>query len=119
VDIAVQGVFVDCLIKRQYNKEMEIEFDGDKRDITLRERGLDFAGAAEVFPRVAATKLDKRRDYGENRYITVGLLGERAVVLVWTPRGGKRRIISMRYANDRERQKYSKQLDRSGRRAGT
>jgi len=98
---------------------MEIEFDQDKRDITLRERGLDFADAAKVFSGVAATDPDTRRDYGENRYVTVGLLGERAVVLVWTPRGGKRRIISMRYANDREKTKYSKHLDRSRRRTGT
>jgi len=54
---------------------------------------------------------DCKLNYGEERYITVGLLGEKVVVLVWTPRGRKRRIISMRDANDRERKKYSKHLD--------
>lgn len=83
---------------------MEIEFDQDKRDKTLQERGLDFAS-------VTVTIEDIRRDYGETRYISIGLLDLRAVILVWTPRGKARRVISMRYANDREKEKYSKHLD--------
>ncbi|MBB5347696.1 BrnT family toxin [Desulfoprunum benzoelyticum] len=90
---------------------MAIEFDQNKRDKTLQQRGLDFARAAEVFASVAVTIEDIRRDYGEKRYISVGLLDLRAVVVVWTPRGKTRRIISMRYANDREKEKYSKHLD--------
>ncbi len=90
---------------------MEIEFDQDKRDKTLQERGLDFARAGEVFASVTVTIEDIRRDYGETRYTSIGLLDLRAVVLVWTPRGKARRVISMRYANDREKEKYSKYLD--------
>jgi uncharacterized DUF497 family protein len=45
-------------------------------------------------------------DYGETRYITIGFLDERMVVLVWTPRGDIHRIISMRKANDREKAIY-------------
>jgi hypothetical protein len=90
---------------------MKIEFDQDKRDKTLQERGLDFARADEVFASVTVTMADTRRDYGETRYISVGLLDLRAVILVWTPRDRARRIISMRYANDREKERYSKHLD--------
>lgn len=61
---------------------MEIEFDQDKRDKTLQERGLDFARAGEVFATVTVTLEDIRRDYGEMRYISVGLLDLRAVILV-------------------------------------
>ena len=86
---------------------MEIEFDQTKRDKTFQERGLDFSRAKEVFSGVSVTMDDTRQDYGEPRLITVGLLDERTVVLVWTPRGEKRRIISMRYANEREIEKYS------------
>jgi len=89
---------------------MNIEFDQDKRDQTLRERGLDFARAGEVFSGVTVTGDDNRRDYGEQRYVTVGLLDHRAVVLVWTQRGTARRIISMRHANAREKSKYSPYL---------
>lgn len=90
---------------------MDIEFDRDKRDKTLQERGLDFARAGEIFDSVTLTIEDIRRDYGETRYISVGLLDLRPVILVWTPRGKNRRIISMRYANDREKEKYTRYLD--------
>ena len=85
---------------------MLIEFDTFKRQITLKERGLDFAQADEVFTGITVSQLDARRDYGEDRWLTVGLLDGREVVLVWTPRGAARRIISMRYANEREIAKY-------------
>lgn len=90
---------------------MEIEFDDSKRDKTLLERGLDFAHAKTVFDGVHFTNRDLRLDYQENRFITVGWLDARLVVLVWTPRGEVRRIISMRKANDREKTLYSRHLD--------
>lgn len=89
---------------------MQIEFDQNKREKTLQERGLDFARADEVFAGVTMTVNDNRKDYGELRYITVGMLNGRAVVMVWTPRGAARRIISMRYANEREIQRYAGQM---------
>ncbi len=39
---------------------MQIEFDPDKRDKTLAERGLDFAQAGEVFAGVNVTAEDAR-----------------------------------------------------------
>lgn len=49
-----------------------------------------------VFAGDTITVQDTRRDYGEDRFITAGYLAGRCVVLVWTPRDGTRRIISMR-----------------------
>lgn len=89
---------------------MNLEFDPHKRESTLRERGLDFARAAEVFAGVHFTGQDSRTDYAEDRFITVGWVDFRLVVLVWTPRGDARRIISMRKANDREKALYAKYL---------
>ena len=85
---------------------MEIEFDPDKRDKNLTERGLDFARAAEVFAGATLTMPDSRDDYGEPRFVTVGALDDRMVVTVWTPRGAARRIISMRKANEREQARF-------------
>lgn len=85
---------------------MRIEFDADKRERTLAERGLDFADAATVFTGRQITFEDVRRGYGEPRWITIGELGARMVVIVWTPRGEVRRIISMRKANEREQAVY-------------
>jgi uncharacterized protein len=87
-----------------------ITFDRTKREKTLTERGLDFRRAKEVFQGVHLTRPDDRRDYSEQRFVSAGRLEERIVVIVWTPRGRARRIISMRKANKREIKKLSPQL---------
>lgn len=71
-------------------------WDEAKRQAVLRERGLDFADAELVFAgRRYYTREDVRRDYGEPRWITVGYLRTRFVVVVWTGSEDNRRIISM------------------------
>jgi hypothetical protein len=90
---------------------MQYEFDGLKRDRTLLERGLDFAHAEQLFAGVHFTSQDLRVDYAEDRFITVGFLQAKLVVMVWTPRGELRRIISMRKANEREKAFYTQYLD--------
>jgi uncharacterized DUF497 family protein len=85
---------------------MEIEFDPAKRLLTLEQRGLDMNDASLVFSGLKMTLPDDRRDYGEPRWITVGFLNNRMVIVIWTPRNGKTRIISMRKANDREQENY-------------
>lgn len=81
---------------------MQIEFDTNKRKTTLSERGLDFARADEVFAGKHLTREDVRESYPEPRFQTVGWLDGRIVMLVWTPCGEARRIISMRKTNERE-----------------
>lgn len=90
---------------------MAITFDPAKRDDTLASRGLDFADADEVLDGAAYEFEDERKDYGEKRNTTVGLLNGRMVIVVWTQRGEDRHIISMRKANDREKRRYREQLD--------
>ena len=85
---------------------MEIEFDPAKRNATLQIRGLDMARAPDVFAGETLTVEDNRKDYGEPRYITIGFLANRMVILAWTQRGKVRRIISMRKANEREQAVY-------------
>lgn len=79
-----------------------LEWNEEKRLLTLEKRGLDFADAALIFAGETYNFPDDRKDYGETRIITVGYLNERMVVIVWTPRGNNRRIISMRKANEKE-----------------
>lgn len=85
---------------------MGIEYGGQKHAETLEHRGLDFARADEVFSGVIVTIEDDRQDYGEPRYQTLGRLDSDVVMVVWTPRGGNRRIISMRKANANETKRY-------------
>jgi uncharacterized DUF497 family protein len=90
---------------------VRITYDPAKRAATLLERGLDFEHAAEVFAERVVTVPDRRRDYGEERYLTYGRLRGRMVVVVWTPRGEDgRHIISMRKCNAREQARYRQQL---------
>jgi uncharacterized protein len=89
---------------------VRITFDPDKRDRTLAERGLDFADTAEVFAGVTLDSPDSRKDYGETRIITAGYLRGRLVIVVWTPRGDARHVISMRKANEREKARFGQRL---------
>jgi uncharacterized DUF497 family protein len=85
---------------------LEITFDPAKREQTMRERGLDFARADELFAGPAISFEDVRRNYGEVRMVTVGLLDDRITIVVWTQGGSERRIISMRHCNEREQRRF-------------
>ena len=89
---------------------MRLTWDEEKRTATLTHRGLDFADAAKVFAGNHFIEPDDRRDYGEPRYITAGWLDDRFVVLVWTPRDGGRRIISMRHGHADEEAWYRERM---------
>lgn len=97
---------------------MQISFDPPKRALTLENRGLDFEDARHLFSNVVLTVEDDRKDYGETRYQSIGPIGSSVVMVVWTPRGTVRHIISMRYCNAKERSLYQIYLDRSGRGTG-
>lgn len=81
---------------------MRISYDEAKRLWTLEERGLDFRDAPKVFAAPHFDLTDDRRDYGEDRFLTFGILDGRNVSLVWTARDGGRRIISMRHVHEDE-----------------
>ena len=90
---------------------MKVSYDPAKRDETLKKRGLDFNAFEEVFNGTQFTFEDERHDYGETRWITVGYLGRRMVIVVWTQRLEKYHVISMRKANEKEQKKYKIRMD--------
>ena len=55
---------------------MKITYDPSKRQKTLEERGLDFEDAPLLFTGKHFTREDDRKDYGEVRLVTVGMLRE-------------------------------------------
>ena len=81
---------------------MEIEFDPAKRELTLKDRGLDFLDAPRLFEGRSLTVVDDRMDYGEDCFISYGFIGDTAIALVWTDRDGVMRIISMRRMHQEE-----------------
>ena len=91
---------------------MDVEYDEAKRAETLQTRGLDMARVGEVLAGVRLTRPDTRWDYGEERFITVGFLDVRLVVVAWTQRADAIRVISLRKANGREQGLYGPVLGR-------
>lgn len=87
---------------------MEITFDPQKSERNLRERGLGFEMAAD-FDLISATfNVDTRKDYGEVRTRALGFIGDTLYALVFTMRGSVLRVISLRRANRKERNRYEK-----------
>jgi uncharacterized protein len=86
---------------------MKLTWDEAKRQKTLQERQLDFKDAVEILTQCHLQIPDERVDYGEPRFIVVGFLQQRMMVLVYTPRDEVKHIISMRKANEREIKKYT------------
>ena len=72
---------------------MEISYDQAKRALTLADRGLDFADAAQVFDGPVFEFQDDRFDYPERRIVTYGLLDERLVAVIWTETARERRVF--------------------------
>lgn len=89
---------------------MELAWDAAKRRANYAKHGLDFRDAEKVFQGITLTAEDDRQDYGEKRFISLGLLDDVVVVVVYTERSGKTRIISMRKANQKERQAYEEKI---------
>ena len=90
---------------------MRVTYDPEKRERTLRERGLDFEDARIVFDGITLEVEDTRKDYGEARIICYGLLAGRMVVVGYTPRGAVRHVFSMRKANAREQARIAPLLE--------
>ena len=93
---------------------MEFEWDEEKSKSNLEKHGLHFGDAEFVFSGKTITFADDRNDYGEYRFITLGELKSRVVVIVHTQRNTLIRIISMRKANEREKKIYFKRLEEIG-----
>jgi uncharacterized DUF497 family protein len=83
------------------------EWDEDKRAANFEKHGTDFTAAREFEWDTALTADDARQDYGEPRFVSIGFIGPRLYVLVWTPRGERFRVISLRKANAREVKRYA------------
>ena len=90
---------------------MRFEWDDAKNQANRRKHGLDFTDAPLVFAGGTLTFEDLHRPYDEPRYLTVGVLAGRMVIMAHTLRGDATRIISMRKANARERTRYQERLD--------
>jgi uncharacterized protein len=89
---------------------MKFEWDEAKRLANLRKHGIDFLDVSVVFEGDTLTVEDNRYDYGEQRFVTFGLLQGLVVAIVHSDRNDSIRIISARKATRYEQKIYFEEV---------
>ena len=85
------------------------EYDTAKDSINRHNHGLSLSVAEELDWTSLKGFEDDRQDYGEKRFVGYALRHGRLHAVVYTYRGMKIRVISLRKANSRERKWYDQQ----------
>lgn len=89
---------------------MHYEWDEQKRPSNARKHGIDFRDAIEIFAGDTVLMEDDRFDYGERRFVALGLLRGRVIAIVYTEQADMTRIISARKATKYEQHIYFQAL---------
>ena len=89
---------------------MGYEWDEQKRQINLNKHGVDFSDVPEIFDGDVVIIPDERFDYGENRFVVIGVIKSQILVVAYTERGEHIRIISARKATKNEQINYFQQI---------
>ena len=88
-----------------------MEWDEAKNRANIRKHGFDFADAREMFRGFILVRPDTREDYGEERWIGIGMIqGRFALVAFAEPLPNTIRVISLRRAHHEERKEYEKAI---------
>jgi uncharacterized DUF497 family protein len=86
---------------------IRFEWDPAKAAANEADHGLTFDIGTAVFQDPFALDWrDDREDYGEDRYVIIGMVDDRVLYVAYTIRGDAIRIISARGAEPRERRQY-------------
>jgi uncharacterized DUF497 family protein len=89
---------------------VKLEWDERKRRSNLARHGIDFADLEPLFAGLTITINDERFEYPEPRFLTVGFLEERLLLVAHTETDRVIRIISARKATSHEKKIYLSQL---------
>ncbi|MGR3511951.1 MAG: BrnT family toxin [Paracoccaceae bacterium] len=89
---------------------MEFSWDESKRREVLEERGVDLLYAALIFESETLTKIDDREDYGEMRFISLGLVDGDPYIVVHTERDDKTRLITAWKGGRKEYERYKNRI---------
>ena len=88
-------------------RDDQFEWDDAKAESNLRKHAVSFTIARAVFrDPFAIERLDDRHDYGEERFVVVGVVDGRLLTVTYTVRGDRLRIISARGAEPDEHRQY-------------
>ena len=83
---------------------IEFEWDTKKENSNIKKHGISFVTAAELLLKKHYKARSDRN--GEERFLTIGEINERVIIVVYTIRDQKHRIISARRASKNEEKKY-------------
>ena len=91
---------------------MTFVWDEKKNRRNIRKHGIDFRDVAEMFNHPMLVFPDRRRDYGEDRWVGVGLLRNIVAVVVYVEWEDEEtiRIVSARKATRYESEEFHKRL---------
>ena len=89
---------------------MQFEWDEKKRRMNLARHGIDFVDLNPLFSGLTISVLDSRYDYGECRFITLGILNGIVMTIAHTETDEVIRIISARKATRYEEESYLKKI---------
>lgn len=91
---------------------MEFEWDEAKRRSVLAERGVDLLYAALIFEGPTLTAMDRRQDYGEERWVSLGVVDGECFIVVHTERNGATRLITAWKGGQDDLRRYQESLAR-------
>ena len=91
-----------------YADQVDFEWDSSKADSNLKKHGVSFEEAATAFgDPLSLTIPDPDHSHEEDRFVLMGeTYQRRLIVVVFTERGDRIRLISVRLATRRERRTY-------------
>jgi uncharacterized protein len=96
-----------------YNAGVETTWDPDKATRNLKKHGVSLADAALIFEGFVLTWEDARENYGEQRFVSIGLAaGEVVLVVAHLIESDHVRLISARKAEPHEARHYWKEFAR-------
>lgn len=87
------------------------EWDEAKNRANIRKHGFDFVDAEEMFRGALLIQPDVSQDYGEERWVGIGMIQGRVAIVAFAERPPDTiRIISLRKADHEEREQYETAL---------
>jgi uncharacterized DUF497 family protein len=90
---------------------MDFIWDEIKNEQNIKKHGVDFLDIPQVFNLPMLVVFDDKKEYGEDRWIGIGLLKTIIVVIVYTElKNDKIRLISARKATKREKKYYEEKI---------
>ncbi len=82
------------------------EWDENKRQKNIEKHKIDFIDVKEMWDYPVCEFFSLQTNHNEERFLAIGRIKEAYITVVYTWRGGKKRLISARKARKHEKEYY-------------